>query len=267
MKTQAPPFDLVIGLDRSDRKVDVHLLDLSSGQEQSATVATDPNALQVWATELRQRFPKHRVALLFEQPANNLIAFFSRFDWITLYPINPISLQKFRESFVVSRAKDDSLDAKFMAHLLAHHWSQFRPWTPEDAPTRQLQRLVVDRRNVVDHRTGLGNRLQALLKDYFPQALDLIGEEVFRPLGHHAAVRALAYKWIRVVWRCWQDRTLYQEDHYLAALRKAGSPLIAWMEKNPSTPRISKIQRQKSKDSKPSHGDHLPSLPAKENAS
>ena len=50
--------------------------------------------------------------------------------------------------------------------------------------TRQLQRLVVDRRHVVDHRTGLGNRLQALLKDYFPQALAIcIGEEVFRPLA------------------------------------------------------------------------------------
>jgi hypothetical protein len=24
---------------------------------------------------------------------------------------------------------------------------------------------------------------------------------------HHAAVRALAYKWIRIIFRCWKDRT------------------------------------------------------------
>jgi hypothetical protein len=52
-------------------------------------------------------------------------------------------------------------------------------------------------------------------------------------MGHHAAVRSLAYKWIRVLWRCWQDHTVYEEAKYLAALRKAGSPIIPWMEKNP----------------------------------
>jgi hypothetical protein len=84
-------------MDRSDRKVDLHLLDLQAKQEDSATLSTDPAALQAWATDLRQRFAQHRIAIVFEQPANNLIGFLSRYDWVTLYPINPISLQKFRE--------------------------------------------------------------------------------------------------------------------------------------------------------------------------
>jgi hypothetical protein len=61
-------------------------------------------------------------------------------------------------------------------------------------------------------------------------------------MGHHAAVRALAYKWIRVLWRCWQDRTIYEEAKYLDALRKAGSPIIAWMEQNPAIIRARKSQ-------------------------
>ncbi len=36
---------------------------------------------------------------------------------------------------------------------------------------------------MVDERTALTNRLQALLKQYFPQALDLCGEELWRPLA------------------------------------------------------------------------------------
>jgi hypothetical protein len=28
---------------------------------------------------------------------------------------------------------------------------------------------------------------------------------------HHAAVRALAFKWIRIVFRCWQDRVAYDK--------------------------------------------------------
>ena len=43
--------------------------------------------------------------------------------------------------------------------------------------------------------------------------------------GHHAAVRALAFKWIRILWRCWHDRVPYNEATYTAALRRRGSPL------------------------------------------
>jgi len=35
-----------------------------------------------------------------------------------------------------------------------------------------------------------------------------------RAKGHHAAVRSLAYKWIRILYACWRDRTPYQESRY-----------------------------------------------------
>jgi len=43
---------------------------------------------------------------------------------------------------------------------------------------------------------------------------------------HHAAVRALAFKWIRIIWKCWQTRTPYKEVVYLESLRKSASPLL-----------------------------------------
>jgi len=42
---------------------------------------------------------------------------------------------------------------------------------------------------------------------------------------HHAAVRALAFKWIRIVFRCWKDGVAYDESRYLATLARRGSPL------------------------------------------
>ncbi len=42
-----------------------------------------------------------------------------------------------------------------------------------------------------------------------------------------AAVRALAFKWIRIIYRCWKDRTPYDERIYLQALQRHGSPLMA----------------------------------------
>ena len=44
--------------------------------------------------------------------------------------------------------------------------------------------------------------------------------------SHQAAVRSLAFKWIRILYRCWQDRTPYDESKYLKALRRSGSPLL-----------------------------------------
>jgi transposase len=41
-----------------------------------------------------------------------------------------------------------------------------------------------------------------------------------RNKSHHAAVRALAFKWLRIVYRCWKDRVPYQETHYVSALQK-----------------------------------------------
>lgn len=42
---------------------------------------------------------------------------------------------------------------------------------------------------------------------------------------HHAAVRALAYKWIRVLFRCWKDRIPYDEQIYLQAREKRHASL------------------------------------------
>lgn len=47
-----------------------------------------------------------------------------------------------------------------------------------------------------------------------------------RGLKHPAAVRALAFKWIRIIYRCWKDRKPYDEQIYLASLRAKQSPLL-----------------------------------------
>jgi transposase len=44
--------------------------------------------------------------------------------------------------------------------------------------------------------------------------------------SHHAAVRSLAHKWIRILFRCWKDGQPYDEQIYLRALKRTGSPLI-----------------------------------------
>jgi transposase len=45
---------------------------------------------------------------------------------------------------------------------------------------------------------------------------------------YHTIIRALAYKWIRILFKCWQQRTPYNEDKYLETLKLRGSIFATW---------------------------------------
>ena len=48
-----------------------------------------------------------------------------------------------------------------------------------------------------------------------------------RGASHRVALRALAFRWIRVLYACWSSKAVYDEALYLAALARRGSPLCA----------------------------------------
>jgi len=45
---------------------------------------------------------------------------------------------------------------------------------------------------------------------------------------HNTVIRSLAFKWIRIAFRCWKTSTPYDESKYLKALKKRGSPLLEY---------------------------------------
>ena len=51
------------------------------------------------------------------------------------------------------------------------------------------------------------------------------GQQVSRGKPPQMAKRALAFKWIRIIYRCWQSREAYDESRYVARLHATQSPL------------------------------------------
>jgi transposase len=49
---------------------------------------------------------------------------------------------------------------------------------------------------------------------------------------HQAAVRALAFKWIRVMFACWQTHQPYDELRYMKALQQRHAPLLDYLSKS-----------------------------------
>jgi hypothetical protein len=68
----------------------------------------------------------------------------------------------------------------------------------------------------------------SLLKSLWARAFYRMQRD--RGQSHHTAIRALAYKWIRILFRCWQERTPYDEITYFAALQRRSSPLLKYLE-------------------------------------
>ena len=165
-------YAALIGIDWADTKHDISLIDLATGQHEASLLRHSSQTIDEWATALRARFHGQRIAVCLEQARGPLIYALMKYDFITLYPINPSTLAKYREAFSPSRHKDDVTDAAYLAELLAHHRDHLRAWQPDDEPTRTLRYLVEHRRRLVSDRTRTSNRMTSLLKGYFPQVLE-----------------------------------------------------------------------------------------------
>lgn len=90
----------------------------------------------------------------------------------TIYPVNPKMAHAWRQCYSVTGVKNDELDAWVLAEGLRVHHASLRPLESEAPLTRELRLLVEQEQSLIQQRTALVCQLQAVLKSYFPAALD-----------------------------------------------------------------------------------------------
>ena len=172
-----------VGLDWADQRHEIRLAAAGSASIESFTVEQKPAALHAWVAGLRARFPEGKIAVALEQSRGAVVYALMNYDFLLLYPIPPKTLARYREAFATSGAKCDPADADLLLELVHTHADRLRAWQPDDALTRQLRLLGEHRRKTVADRTRQTNRLRALLKTYFPQALEWAGDLRQRAAG------------------------------------------------------------------------------------
>jgi transposase len=180
---QSIPLAAVIGIDWADQHHDISLQESGSATVEALRLPHTPEALTAWLVGLRARFGGKPVGIAVETSRGPLIHALLDYEFIVLYPVNPRSLQRFREAFFPSGAKDDGPDANLLREMLLKHRDRLRAWEADDVETRTLRRLVQDRRRLVDLKTKLVQHLTAALKEYFPQALSWAGEDLSGPMA------------------------------------------------------------------------------------
>ena len=166
-----PEWAAFAAIDWADQKHAWRLVPAGSAVHEQGQLENTPEAVDLWATSLYVRFGGRPIAICLEQSRGPLVYMLSKYAHLVMFPVHSTTAARYRQVFSPSGAKDDPRDAASLLDLLLHHRSQLRRWQPDTVETRQLQRLVEQRRLMVNEKTRQSNRLTACLKMYFPQIL------------------------------------------------------------------------------------------------
>jgi len=164
-------FAAFVAIDWADQKHAWTLQKAGSSERETGTIDHTPEAVEVWAAELRLRFGGQPVAVALEQSRGPLVFTLTKYEHLIIFPVHPTTLVNYRKSFRPSGAQDDPSDARLLLDILTLHRDKLRRLNPDTPETRTLQFLVEERRKLVHEKTRYSNRITAHLKMYFPQAL------------------------------------------------------------------------------------------------
>ena len=174
-KTKEEDFAAFVAFDWADQK-HAGAIAPAGAEPEAFELEQSADKIETWAAAMRQRFGGRRIAIALEQSKGALIYALMKYDFFMLYPINPKQLKRFREAMVPSGAKDDPGDAKLLLEMLLKHRDRLHAWQPDDATTRLIGCLAEDRRALIAQRTRLICALKSRLKQYFPLALEMLGQ-------------------------------------------------------------------------------------------
>ena len=254
----SPEFAAFVGIDWGDQKHAVCLV--ADGVESERELPHRAAEIDTWANELRTRFNGRLVAVCLEQSRGPLIYALLKYEFFVLFPVNPKQATRYREALYPSGSKDDPVDARLLCRFLINHHHQLRAWCPDDEATRLLRILSEDRKRysaaedlqqlsgiapvlirsgkscTVRRRSACPKFLRQTFHEYADHSRKTsiwagAYYQMLRDRGmrHHAALRSLAFKWQRILFRCWQSRASYNEVAHLQQLRLNRSPLLQYL--------------------------------------
>ena len=168
-------FNVLIGMDWADQSHQISMRVAGSKEVERAELKQTPETIQEWVGDLRRRFGDCKIAVALEQRRGALIYTLMKYEIFVIFPLNTTAVKNYRKALRASGAKDDVSDADLQLLFLENHMDQLRRWNPETVRTRKLSLLSESRRKLVDEATAVSNQITALLKEYYPIALLMVG--------------------------------------------------------------------------------------------
>jgi hypothetical protein len=157
-----------VGIDWAEANHDMCLQAAGTATREGFHLDHTPEAIDAGVATLRTRFSGQPVAVCLERTTGPRVSALRTDDVLVLFPINPLTLARYRAAFTPSRATDAPTDAALQLELLLTHRDKLPPQSPT---IRALAQLVEHRRRVVGDKVRITTRLTSTLKHDCPQVL------------------------------------------------------------------------------------------------
>ena len=166
-----------VGIAWADATQDGCLQTAGSAQRECFQREHTPEAIAAWVTTLRMRCNGQPVAICLARTQGPLVSALRPYDFLVLFPLNPLPLARSREAFTPSRAKDAPTAAALQLARLRTQRDTLQPLNPQSPTMRALTQRVEHRRRVVGDTVRSTNRLTRTLKHSCPHVLQWLQEQ------------------------------------------------------------------------------------------
>lgn len=164
---------IYVGIDWADDHHDVAITDDSAQTLSKFQISHDsPGFTKLHAQLASFQLPPDQISVALETSRGLLVHELLRSGYL-VYAINPKSVNRYKDRYILSKAKSDPLDALALAHLLRTDRQRFKALRPFPEDYQLLDRLCQDLRKLVDEKSRISNQITSVLKEFYPKALEL----------------------------------------------------------------------------------------------
>jgi len=168
------PALVAVGIDCSDDHHDIYA-EAGGAPPLRLRITNDVAGILELLTQLQQAFGNREWHFAVENPALLLSRHLVHAGH-SVYAVNPRSVARMREALASSGKKDDRLDAEALCYLLQRRQEDLTAVRLGSATGQLVRGLVQQRVDLVEIKNRHLNQLTAVLKRYFPRALELFNK-------------------------------------------------------------------------------------------
>jgi transposase len=169
---------VLVGIDWSEKWHDVCLMD-EGGQVLGRRRVDDSLA---GMTQVQSLIAEHaadpaEVAIGVET-SHGLMLRALRAAGYTVYAVNPLAANRYRDRHAVSKKKSDRGDAMMLADLIRTDRHRHRPLGEDSELAEALKVLARSHKSLIWTRQQLGNQLRSALREFYPGFLEAFGDHL-----------------------------------------------------------------------------------------
>lgn len=152
-----------VGIDNSSLDHKVQIIDEHNKLKLAFTIENSLSGFKFLEKKIKI-LSDTRIA--FEAPHGPLIDFLQSKNY-KLFPIHPLKIKRFKETFRVSGNKNDDIDARIIAEYLRNNEKRSQPLLRNSSEIEKLKLLSIIHSRLVHNRARHKNKLHFTVRQYF----------------------------------------------------------------------------------------------------